>query len=77
MAKRISYKRAFEIACDLLIGSNIAGIDADKLFELCMNDPKYEGVISHYTYMDFIVNNIDRFSNNDTIRENAISRLGW
>ena len=77
MSKRISYKRAFEIACDLLIGSNIAGIDADRLFELCMNDPKYEGVVSHYTYMDFIVNNIDRFSNNDEERQKAIERIGF
>jgi len=68
------YKRAFEIACDLLNGSVLYGIDADRLFALIMQE--YE-VVSPYRYQEFILNHLDRFSDDDEIRLKAIERLGW
>ena len=71
---KAQYKRAFEIACDLLNGSNLYGIDADTLFALIMQ--KYY-VVSPYRYQEFILTYLDRFSDDDEVRDNAIKRLGW
>ena len=71
---KAQYKRAFEIACDLLTGGIIYGIDTDNLFEHLMH--KYE-VVSTYEYREFILENLDRFSDDDVVREHAIKRLGW
>jgi hypothetical protein len=68
------YKQALFIACDLLNGSILYGIDADKLFEIMMEK---EGVVSTFVYQDYILNNLDRFSDDDSIRAKAIERLGW
>lgn len=68
------YKRAFEIACDLLNDSIIYGIDTDNLFEHLMH--KY-GVVSTFEYQEFILENLDRFSDDDVVRHKAIERLGW
>lgn len=74
MSKARKYKRAFRIACDLLNGSVIYGIDNDSLFGHLLDT---EGVVSYMTYEKFILNNLDRFSDNDEIRSKAIERLGW
>ena len=71
---KAQYKRAFEIACDLLIGSSLYGIDADNIFGLIMQE--YE-VVSTFDYQEFILEHLDRFSDDDEIRNNAIERLGW
>lgn len=71
---KAQYKRAFEIACDLLNGSCLYGIDADTLFALIMQE--YE-VVSPFRYQKFILEHLDRFSDDDEIRHNAIERLGW
>ncbi len=71
---KAQYKRAFEIACDLLNGNSLYGIDADNLFALIMQ--KY-GVVSSYDYQKFILANLDRFSDDAEIRNNTIRRLGW
>ena len=71
---KAQYKRAFEIACDLLNGSNLYGIDADNLFTLIMQ--KY-GIVSTLEYQKFILEHLDRFDDNDEVRMNAIERLGW
>lgn len=68
------YKRAFEIACDLLNGSNIYGIDDDVLFAQLMQE---YGVVSTLQYQKFILEHLDRFDDNDEIRMKAIERLGW
>ena len=68
------YKKAFEIACDLLNGGVIYGIDTDVLFEKIM---EREGVVCSLEYEDFILKNLDRFSDNDKKRHKAIKRLGW
>ena len=74
MSNRVSYKRAFYVACDLLNGSIIYGIDADRLFKILMNK---EGVVSTNIYFEFIRDNLDRFSDNDVERDKAIERLGF
>ena len=68
------YKKALEIACILLIGGNLYGIDADKLFAIMLD--KY-GVVSNRTYQAFILKHLDRFSDDDVVRHKAIERLGW
>jgi hypothetical protein len=71
---RDDYKRAFEIACDLLNEGSLYGIDTDNLFALIMQ--KY-GVVSAIEYQKFILNHLDRFSDDDEIRLKAIEKLGW
>lgn len=71
---KAQYKKAFEIACDLLNGNSIYGIDADNLFALIMQ--KYD-VVSSHDYQKFILANLDRFSDDEEVRGNAIKRLGW
>ena len=71
---KAQYIRAFEIACDLLNMGTLYGIDADTLFGLIMQ--KY-GVVSTFQYQKFILANLDRFSDDAEIRNNAIRRLGW
>jgi len=71
---RAEYRRAFDIACDLLNGSVLYGIDADFIFRFMMEK---EGCVSAHSYQDFILKYLDRFSDNGTVREKAINRLGW
>ena len=72
-----NYESALRIACDLLAGCVIYGIDQDRLFEVCITLPKYGGVVTGNIFMDFILNNLDRFSDDDSIRHKAIERLGF
>lgn len=74
MTKYRKYKRAFRVACDLMNGACIYGIDKDILFEKFMEK---DGVVSSHSYEEFIINNIDRFSDDDEVREKAFERLGW
>lgn len=71
---KAQYKRAFEIACDLLNGSILYGIDADNIFGLIMQE--YD-IVSTFEYQKFILEHLDRFSDDDNTRNNAIERLGW
>lgn len=68
------YKRALFVACDLLNGSYIYGVDTDKIFKYCMEK---DGFVTVSSYHDFILKNINRFSDNDKKREKAIKKLGW
>jgi hypothetical protein len=70
---KAQYQRAFEIACDLLNSSILCGIDID-LFELIRRE---YGVVSSDEYQKFILENLDRFSDDDEVRSNAVKRLGW
>lgn len=71
---KAQYKEAFEIACDLLNMNTLYGIDADTLFGLIMQE---YGVVSTFQYQEFILTNLDRFSDDAEVRNNAIKRLGW
>lgn len=71
---KAQYKKAFDIACRLLNQDNIYGIDNDILFTRLMQ--KCDAV-SIYEYQQFILENLDRFSDDDNVRHNAIEQLGW
>jgi len=70
MTKYRKYKRAFRIACELLNGDVIYGIDQRRIFEAFMDK---DGCVSSSTYEEFIINNLDRFSDNDEIRHRAMN----
>lgn len=71
---KAQYKKAFEIACDLLSGGILYGIDADYLFDLIMQE--YDMVCT-FDYQKFILEHLDRFSDDEEVRHNAIEILGW
>lgn len=68
------YKKALRIACELMCNGYIYGIDLDTLFKKIMEK---DGSVCAFDYEDFILNNLDRFDDNDVIRHKAIERLGW
>jgi len=48
----IDYHRAFKIACDLLSGGILFGVDTDKIFELMMQK---DGIVSNSSYEEYIL----------------------
>ena len=66
--------KALAIACDLMLGAFIYGIDSDRLFEIVMNE---EGLVYADNMAEWIEKNIDRFSDDDEVRNKAIERLGF
>ena len=71
---KAQYKRAFEIACDLLNGGVLYGIDSDFIFDFMM---KRNGVVSTLSYQEFILKYLDRLDDDEERRMKAIERLGW
>lgn len=59
-AEMIDYKRAFEIACELLNDSWLYGWDREKIFEKMMDE---DGVVSSHSYERFILENLDYLTN--------------
>lgn len=59
MTRYRRYKRAFKVACELLNGSVLYGYDTDRIFEEMM---KKDGVVSSFSYEDFILEHLDRLS---------------
>ena len=57
MTERRKYKKAFKIACELLNGSILYGYDSDRIFSEMMEK---DGVVSSYSYEEFILTNLDR-----------------
>lgn len=74
MTDKRRYKRAFHIACELLNANYIYGVNTDNIFAYIME--RDESVCS-FDLEDFILNNLDRFSDNTEVRNRAIERLGW
>lgn len=72
--KNKKLEKALEIACELMNGSIIYGIDEETLFNKVM---ELEGYVSSWNIKDFILGNIDRFSDDEEERNKAIKRLGW
>lgn len=68
------YKAALRVACELLNGDVVYGIDAERLFNKIMNT---DGNVCSLDYESFILKNIWRFSDNDKERAEAIKKLGW
>lgn len=70
------YEEALKIACELLNGATLYGVDKEKLFEVMMENEEF---VSRNTWQKYILNNLDRFSDNSSDKERleAIKRLGW
>lgn len=51
----IDYRRAFKIACELLNGSVLYGIDSDNIFEIMMQK---DGLVSNDSYERYILNHL-------------------
>lgn len=50
------YKRAFKIACELLNGNILYGIDSEKIFEFMMNK---DGIVDNESYENYILSHMD------------------
>ena len=59
MRKYRKYKKALQIACDLLNGSILYGYDKDRIFEEIMEK---DGYVAPWSYEEFILTNLDRLS---------------
>ena len=69
----IDYKRAFKIACELLNGAILYGVDKDSIFETIMNK---DGVVDNESYENYILSHMDELDRgNGMTREEAIKRL--
>ena len=65
---------AFRVTCELLAGDVVYGIDAEFLHNYLFEN---NDAVSYITYYDFIMDNLDRFTDIDSIREKAVERLGF
>ena len=52
----IDYKRAFKIACELLNGACLYGVNKDSIFEDVMNK---DGVVDNESYEEYILSHMD------------------
>ena len=62
----IDYYRAFKIACELLNGSILYGIDADRIYEIMMAK---DGVVSSNSYESYILNNLQELDKGQYVSE--------
>lgn len=68
--KMIDYKRAFKIACELLNGTILYGVDKDSIFETIMNE---DGIVDNESYENYILSHMDELDRgNGMTREEAI-----
>lgn len=51
----IDYRRAFKIACDLLNGDVMFGVDAEKIFEVMMDK---NDMVTSTSYEEYILNHL-------------------
>ena len=51
----IDYRRAFKIACDLLNGDVLYGVDSDRIYEIMM---RRDGEVANYSYEEYILNHL-------------------
>lgn len=59
MTKYRKYKKAFQIACELLNDSILYGYDKDRIFEEMMEK---DGYVAPWSYEEFILANLNRLS---------------
>lgn len=50
------YKRAFKIACELLNGAILYGVDKDSMFETMMNQG---GIVTNESYEEYILSHMN------------------
>ena len=58
------YKRAFKIACELLNGNILYGIDSEKIFEIIMNK---DGIVDNESYENYILSHMDELDHGQYI----------
>ena len=51
----IDYRRAFKIACDLLNGDVMFGVDAEKIFEIMMDK---DDMVTSTSYEEYILKHL-------------------
>lgn len=51
----IDYRRAFKIACELLNGDVLYGVDSDRIFEIMM---ERDGMVSNDSYEEYILSHL-------------------
>ena len=56
------YKKAFSVACELLIGANLFGTTAETMFKEIMNK---EGIVSSLGYEKYILDNLARLTGDE------------
>lgn len=69
-----TYKKAFIIACELMTDCDIYGVTKDILVSKIL---ERDGSVCSLDCAKLIIRNLDRFSDDDEIRNKAIERLGW
>ena len=60
------YKRAFKIACELLNGSNLYGVDTGSIFEDAMNK---DGVVDNESYEEYILSHMDELDHGQYVSQ--------
>ena len=50
------YRRAFKIACELINGATLYGVDIDKIFEIMMDK---DGIVTNESYENYILNHLE------------------
>ena len=56
------YKKAFSVACELLIGANLFGVTEETMFKEIMDK---EGIVSSHSYEKYILDNLSRLTGED------------
>jgi len=56
------YKKAFSVACELLIGANLFGVTEETMFKEIMDK---EGIVSSLGYEKYILDNLARLTGED------------
>lgn len=75
---KIDYRRAFKIACDLLNGDILYGVDTDKIYEIMMQK---DDVVSSSSYEEYILNHLQeldqgQYASESTTKNNlAVDKL--
>lgn len=63
---------ALNIACDLLIGSNLYGYDYDRVFEEIMDK---DGVVSANSIKEFILDHVEELGKEYLVEEEKVCRI--
>ena len=62
MTREIDYRRAFKIACDLLNGDILYGVDSDEIFKTMMDR---DGVVTKDSYEEYILNHLQELDHGE------------
>ena len=60
------YKRAFKIACELLNGAILYGVDTDKIYEIIMNK---DGMVDNESYEEYILSHMDELDHGQYVSQ--------